>query len=247
MTLGDRLGIAGLVVALIGISTVYLFPEKKWIGWFSLILAGCLLLGWGVMEVTPALGSGRASLITSVIAGALIGAGLAAIIWFSVSSPTKPETSSIPRAQEGHEQHKEAEPEHEVKPLTLTAIPQRENASPIERLSQLGWTVKPGKGDLQFELANSPLPNMEESARCFRELQKQFRIYLQGTKAISALASISGIGSCKQVVIGAGEFTDVSDLAGFTHLTSLLISQTPINGLSVLDLAPILTLEPLRN
>jgi len=32
MELGDRLGLAGLIVASIGIGTMYLWPTKKWIG-----------------------------------------------------------------------------------------------------------------------------------------------------------------------------------------------------------------------
>jgi hypothetical protein len=35
MSLGDRLGMAGLIVGLFGIAAFYLWPTKKWVGWIS--------------------------------------------------------------------------------------------------------------------------------------------------------------------------------------------------------------------
>ena len=50
MSLGDRLGIAGLVVALLGIGITILWPEKKWVGWLCLGVAGLLILLWVLAE-----------------------------------------------------------------------------------------------------------------------------------------------------------------------------------------------------
>jgi hypothetical protein len=51
MLLGDRIGLVGLVVALIGIAAFYLWPDKKWIGWLALCAAGVLLLIWLWLEL----------------------------------------------------------------------------------------------------------------------------------------------------------------------------------------------------
>jgi hypothetical protein len=37
MSLGDRLGWAGLIMAFLGIALAFLWPDKKWIGWLCLI------------------------------------------------------------------------------------------------------------------------------------------------------------------------------------------------------------------
>ncbi len=83
MSLGDRLGIVGVVVALFAIAAPYLWPDRKWIGWLSLILAGVLLLGWAVLEIQGRVRNGYASLIWSVAAGMVIGGVVAALIWSS--------------------------------------------------------------------------------------------------------------------------------------------------------------------
>lgn len=52
MSIGDRLGIAGLILGLIGIALMYLWPNKKWIGWVALISAMALGVAWSVAELT---------------------------------------------------------------------------------------------------------------------------------------------------------------------------------------------------
>ncbi|HEV1994508.1 MAG TPA: hypothetical protein VGR03_09260 [Candidatus Acidoferrum sp.] len=56
MSLGDRLGIAGLVVAFFGIGITVLWPDQKWIGWLCLGIAGLLILLWFLMELRILLG-----------------------------------------------------------------------------------------------------------------------------------------------------------------------------------------------
>lgn len=50
MSLGDRLGLGGLIVAFFGIAAFYLWPEKKSIGWVSLAAALALVLTWLSIE-----------------------------------------------------------------------------------------------------------------------------------------------------------------------------------------------------
>ena len=50
MSLGDRLGIAGLISACIGIGIAILWPTAKWIGWIAVIAAIGLVICWGVLR-----------------------------------------------------------------------------------------------------------------------------------------------------------------------------------------------------
>lgn len=76
MSLGDRLGIAGLIVGVIAIAVPFLWPTKKWIGKLSLAVAGALVVGWGVLEywakpeMQPAQSASTAQASTSTPASA---------------------------------------------------------------------------------------------------------------------------------------------------------------------------------
>jgi hypothetical protein len=50
VSIDRRIGLAGIIVAFFGIAAFYLWPDKKWIGWTSLIGAVCLVLAWIVAE-----------------------------------------------------------------------------------------------------------------------------------------------------------------------------------------------------
>jgi len=51
MSLGDRLALAGLIVAFLGIAVVYLWPAQKWIGYICLCFAVVLGVLWGLLEI----------------------------------------------------------------------------------------------------------------------------------------------------------------------------------------------------
>jgi len=85
MSLGDRLGLAGLAMALIGTAITILWPDKKWIGWLSLILAVGLLAGWAVLEIKERFGTGPIPRTVSIVLGALAIGGLAVLIWHSAA------------------------------------------------------------------------------------------------------------------------------------------------------------------
>lgn len=51
MSRGDRLGIAGLISACIGIGITILWPTVRWIGWVAIVIAVALIVGWGVLEI----------------------------------------------------------------------------------------------------------------------------------------------------------------------------------------------------
>jgi hypothetical protein len=51
MPLGDRLGIAGLIMGALGVSCAILWPTRRWIGWLFLGIAAALCVSWGAMEL----------------------------------------------------------------------------------------------------------------------------------------------------------------------------------------------------
>ena len=82
MSLGDRLGLAGVILAFIAIAAPYLWPDKKWIGWIALGCALMLGLAWGWMEFgneIPRLHSRYP--IKSTMAAFVIGGLLAITLW----------------------------------------------------------------------------------------------------------------------------------------------------------------------
>jgi hypothetical protein len=116
----------------------------------------------------------------------------------------------------------------------------------VARLSELGWTVKPGPDGIQFEIVSKPLPPMKESAAYFEQLGRPFNLHFQQVPGIQGLHYLANIAGCTKIEINAGEFTDISELRGFTHLTNLGISQLPLNGIETVDLSPLSSLTSLQ-
>jgi hypothetical protein len=50
MSLGDRRGFAGLILALVGIAITILWPTARGIGWIAIAAAVGLGICWGVLE-----------------------------------------------------------------------------------------------------------------------------------------------------------------------------------------------------
>lgn len=124
--------------------------------------------------------------------------------------------------------------------------PTPNDAASFARLAELGWTVKPSPDGIQFEIVGGPLPQMEKSAGLFRALKMPFRLHFQGTSGLDGLHCLSDVEGCTKIEVNAGEFTDISELEGFNHLYSLVISQVPLNGVGVVDPSPLASLTNLR-
>jgi hypothetical protein len=103
---GGRVGIAGLIMALFAIAAAYLWPDKKWIGWFCLIAAACLLLYWTAVEFRQHFGSNSMSLVITTFVGCVVGGALAALLWFSTKQPPDksdhPEVAEVPSYDPNH-------------------------------------------------------------------------------------------------------------------------------------------------
>ena len=102
MSLGDRLGFAGLLVAVIGVGLVYLWPDKRWIGWVCVGIAALLATSWGTLELKQKLGDSSASLWLSIALGGIFGALAAALIWQSAKPQEQksPPIAQTPKPEE---------------------------------------------------------------------------------------------------------------------------------------------------
>jgi len=220
---------------------------SKW-GWLVVLIhATYLLVSTKRVEVHAVRARslfGRSTVISYVVV-ALCCASLGMLYWAGINAAY---SLLFHDATEGP-QAKTRSPEELPSSSVSIPIPGQPNGrldvSPIEKLSDLGWTVKPSPKYVQFEIANKPLPPMRESAASLRQLHKPFRLHFQGVKGIEGLHQLAGT-KCTKVEISAGEFTDISGLLGLTSLTSLIISQTPISGLGIVDLSPVASLSHLR-
>jgi hypothetical protein len=117
----------------------------------------------------------------------------------------------------------------------------------IARLSELGWTVKRSPEGIQFEIADRSLPSMKDSAVFFRQLTTPFRLTFQRVNGLEGLHHLFDIGGCTKIEILTGEFTDISELSGFTHLTHLTIGQLPLNRFGTVDASPLSSLTNLED
>jgi Leucine-rich repeat (LRR) protein len=121
------------------------------------------------------------------------------------------------------------------------------SARAIARLTELGWTVKPDEpGGMLFEVNSRPPPPMKESASYFAKINRPFRLHFQQVPSLDGLHFIANVRECTQIEIGAGTFTDVSELSGFSHLEKLIISQAPFDRIGVIDPSPLSSLINLR-
>ena len=118
---------------------------------------------------------------------------------------------------------------------------------PVGNLSKLGWTVKRDGKILQFEIANSPLPNMVDSVHYFTEVGEPFKLHFQGVPNLVGLDKVSRVDKCEEIEINASELTAISDLSGFTNLKRLTIAQVPLNNRNIIDSSPLAALVNLEN
>ncbi len=120
-------------------------------------------------------------------------------------------------------------------------------AQAVAKLTELGWTVKPGDDEILFEVNARPLPPMKESAAYFSEIRRPFRLHFQQVASLDGLHFLADIQACKNIEMNAGTFTDLSELSGFTHLENLIISQTPLDKPQAIDPSPLASLIHLRS
>jgi len=140
-----------------------------------------------------------------------------------------------------HPQPEKAVPTNPVKTPTVTPI-----ADPVGNLSKLGWAIKRDGKILQFEVAYTPLPNMQQSAVFFRGLREPFRLSFQGVPNLNGLNELSSIEECREVQISASDLMNLDELRGFASLRKLTITQVPLNAHNDLDISSLQSLTSLE-
>src|SRR2546430_3092247 len=107
-SLGDRLGLAGVVLALAGIAVPILWPEKKWIGWLSLASAMVLIGAWVWMECAPwILGFSRNHRLISTLIVFLFCGVVGAALWNHVLKKAQSHVASVVTGHENASQSTE--------------------------------------------------------------------------------------------------------------------------------------------
>jgi hypothetical protein len=253
ISFSDGIGLFGIILAIVLL--VLDKAGKLRGGWLLglLLMAGLMTMflaignSW-VLEGPPQWKLWRAALMFCVV-GFLYSAGA---IWISASKEGMRGELALSSVPVPHPDESSPTPHHSDVGVHENLrgdeglVEVGETKSPIGQLSELGWTVRPGATEVQFEVAGRPIPDIRESAKYFSHLQKPFVLHFQSVKGITGLHELAGISGCRKIEINAGEFADISELRGFIHVTSLIISQTPIDGLSTVDLTPLSSLSGLR-
>ncbi len=106
MSLGDRFGIVGLIVALLSVAAFYLWPERKGIGWIALATAFVFCLVWFYLERKELLLMYATHPVKTTIAVGIAGGILIAITFAGVASrfTAKRETDAKPGPPTGDSQ-----------------------------------------------------------------------------------------------------------------------------------------------
>jgi hypothetical protein len=90
MSLGDRMGLLGAILALVALAVTILWPDKKWIGWLALGAALFLLVGWAWLEVGSELPRLRTTYpLLSAVVVFLVGGCIAVGLWRLAVIPIK--------------------------------------------------------------------------------------------------------------------------------------------------------------
>jgi hypothetical protein len=99
LSLGDRSGIAGLIVGLFGIAAMYLWPEKKWIGWLCLVVGMVVAGSWLILEFRSVLRLSRSHRLISAILVGIVAGIASSSLWYNLAAPSKQMPSVIEPAQ----------------------------------------------------------------------------------------------------------------------------------------------------
>jgi len=121
-----------------------------------------------------------------------------------------------------------------------------DTTNPLGSLAQLGWGVKDTPDATTFEIANKELPNMEQSVKYFRVLQKPFQLHFQQVPSIAGLHFLIGLNKCFRIEISASNVNSLSELKDVSSLRHLVVGQTPFTDLSDLNIDAVSSLVNLE-
>jgi hypothetical protein len=97
MSFDNRLGIAGVLLALLGIALMYLAPQRKEFGWISLLIAVVLVAWWVYFEAGNWLlrKFQAAPVITTTIIGIIGGTVIALVFFIVAKNASFPDSKSV--------------------------------------------------------------------------------------------------------------------------------------------------------
>jgi Leucine-rich repeat (LRR) protein len=233
-------------IAILGVGATLMGMIQKAIG-IVILTTVPLYIAWEIWPwvVRNTRRSPFLSLIVFVLSGGFLGVGA----WWAIRTFTKPPDNQ-PANQQSHISppisSSSVDAPKPISPKRVGGGP-APPVDPVGNLSALGWTVKRDGKLVQFEIANSPLPNMVKSATYFKEILEPFRLHFQNVPNLSGLNHLYSTKQCQEIAVNASDLTDIKELGGFVHLKRLEIAQVPITTRSDIDSAPLAALVNLTS
>ena len=115
--------------------------------------------------------------------------------------------------------------------------------SPLEGLTNLGWTVVASANNptvVNFQNARSPLPDMNKSAQYMKAMGARLNVGIIEASSLLGLSQLAPLQNIVSLQL-SGQFPDLSELRSFRYLQSLNLV-----GASTRDLAPLAGLVQLH-
>jgi hypothetical protein len=116
----------------------------------------------------------------------------------------------------------------------------------LATLTQQGWKREVENGTEYFELDRQPLPDMAEATSAFNALKRPIALRLQSVPSLKGLHLLGEAHVCHDLTILASNLNTLDELATFTDLTKLRISQTPFDNGAYLNAEAIGKLTELK-
>jgi hypothetical protein len=219
MQLGDHIGVAGILIGLIGLALTFLFPTKRWIGWVVLAFAVILCVLWLCLTLRSRKEeTGHAEKLPAPI-----------------NLPSKEPPADVPPPGTGKARDLRPVGSHFDRELAFAS------------LTEIGWQTKQEKGLQIFEWSGRPLPDMEASAKAFSSLQEPFQINLQSVPSLSGFEKVANAKGCVKVAILASDLSNLDALRNFKYLNELFVSQVPLNAKNFVDISSLSQLKGLSD
>jgi internalin A len=217
-----------------------------WIAWIMAIFGAYRAVAYFGLDIILRLLIVGALSFTFAIGAVLLNRWFCAPNLNSKSQPALPRLEAAKPSDVGKSTPASRSPSPERGAVVAPLTSPESGPDPIGHLIQLGWNVKHDTGNIQFEIASRPLPDMKKSAAYFRVLRRPFRLQFQQVPSIAGISSLAGINDCVEIGISASDITDLSELSFLKSLRKLNISQTPFTVRTDLDISPLASLVNLE-
>ena len=117
---------------------------------------------------------------------------------------------------------------------------------PVAALTRLGWVITKVDGQFQFEV-HGAAPSMRELSTYFVQLTEPFRLRLINVLGLNDLHYLSNVERCTTIAVVQGNFTDNSELKGFSYLKVSHYSRpVPTDKQGIVDASPLSSMLSLQ-